>query len=199
MAVAVTLPAIQQVVITIPDGSGGVNPITIDACVTESHSLTNTLTDNPVEQGAPITDHSRPEPRKITLDCVVSNTPLVGNNGDGYNYAFNAWQQFVTLWQQPQLVTVSTIRDYYPSMGIESVTSTVDAKTSQILKFTVALKQVRVVQNKLTQIVVSKSKKAQPSNSQGGVTPTPTKAPPVVGALTAAINGAKSVISALGF
>ena len=189
MAVAVTLPAIQQVVITIPDGSGGVNPITIDACVTESHSLTNTLTDNPVEQGAPITDHSRPEPRKITLDCVVSNTPLVGNNGDGYNYAFNAWQQFVTLWQQPQLVTVSTIRDYYPSMGIESVTSTVDAKTSQILKFTVALKQVRVVQNKLTQIVVSKSKKAQPSNSQGGVTPTPTTAPKVATAAVKILHG----------
>lgn len=53
-----------------------VDTIDIDSCLDETHTLTNTVTDHPVEKGSNITDHSRPDPDTVTLRCFVSNTPL---------------------------------------------------------------------------------------------------------------------------
>lgn len=50
--------------------------ILIDATVTEATDVSATATEHPVEDGADITDHVHPDLRKITLDCVVTNTPI---------------------------------------------------------------------------------------------------------------------------
>jgi hypothetical protein len=173
------LPKTDPVVFRIPNGSGAVDEIVIDACVTEQHTLTNTLTDHPVEQGSNITDHSRPEPRRVTLDCVQSNTPPNGRAAtstrpdrknpaasDG-DYAHQLWERFVQLHNSPKLVAVDTVRDFYESMGIESITSPVDAKSASALKFTIGLKEVRVVQNKFTQVKPTKTPAGQAKKNAG--------------------------------
>jgi hypothetical protein len=170
---AAALPLTQGVVLRIPDGSGGTNDVVVDACISEQHTLANTLTDHPVEQGFNVTDHSRPEPRKITLECYQSNTPLLGG-ADGTDYATQLWRQFVALHNSPQLIDVYTARDYYPQVGIESVTSPVDVKTANALKFTIALKEVRVVENKYTRVVFAKDPRAQKKTTTGTTTTTDT-------------------------
>lgn len=50
--------------------------INVDACLDETHQLSNTVTDHPVEEGFNVTDHSRPNPDRVTLRCFISNTPL---------------------------------------------------------------------------------------------------------------------------
>lgn len=171
------LPVTQPVVFFIPNGSGGTDTIQMDACITESYSVTNTLTDHPVEQGANITDHSRPEPIKITLDCSITNTPISNGNNQtstgllapDQDYAFAMWRRFVDLHNNPRLIDVLTARDKFLSYGIESVSSTLDVKSAQCFRFTVGIKEIRVVKNKFTNTVVSKVPKAQVVYRLGGV------------------------------
>lgn len=163
------LPRTQSLVLLVPDGSGGTDVLTVDACLTENHQLQETVTDHPVERGVRITDHVRPEPRRLTLECVVTNTPVRGNT-PGLDYAGGFWKRLVDLYESPRIIEVQTLRDYYPSMVVEAVTAPVDAKTAQALVFTVQLKQVRVVENKLTRVVMAKDTRAHRTRKAGGAT-----------------------------
>lgn len=55
--------------------SGQTYSIRIDATTQETHSYVNTVTDHPVERGAALTDHVRPDPIRLTIAGVVSNQP----------------------------------------------------------------------------------------------------------------------------
>ena len=161
------LPVTEPVVFYIPDGAGNYDAVQVDACVSESHALVNTLTDNPVEKGFNVTDHSRPEPRQVTLECVQTNTPL-GASDNSEDRAGQLWSRFLALWQSPQLLSVQTARDLYTSMGITNVSNKVDARSANALVFTVTLKEVRVVQNRLTRVTVAKAPKAHVVYKMGG-------------------------------
>lgn len=50
--------------------------IRVDATVQAAHMYVNTVTDHPVERGANITDHVRPDPVRLNLVGVVSNAPI---------------------------------------------------------------------------------------------------------------------------
>jgi hypothetical protein len=59
------------------DQGGQTYSIQIDATLSESHVFQNTVTDHPIEGGAAITDHSRPNPVRLGLTGMISNHPLV--------------------------------------------------------------------------------------------------------------------------
>lgn len=162
---ATPLPEIQRAVMRVPNGAGGFDSVEFDCVEQENHELKNTLTKHPRETGAPPTDHSRPEPRRVTLGIVQTNTPLSG--ADGNDRARTLWQRFVDLWQNPKLVALDTARDFYESMAIESVTSPVDAKTAQTLACTVTFEEAVVVQNKFTRIVPTKDPRGQKRKDLG--------------------------------
>jgi hypothetical protein len=50
----------------------------IDAVISEERSTECEITEHPVEKGVSITDHARIRPKMITLDVVVSDTPVGG-------------------------------------------------------------------------------------------------------------------------
>lgn len=159
------LPKLTKVVFRIPTGTGTTDVVEVDAVVSEQHTLSNKITDHPVEQGANVSDHSRPDPRRVTLQCVHTNTPLSG--ADGSDRAREMWLRFVRLHESPQLIAVDTIRDTYTSMAVESVSTTVDVKSAQAFVFTVVLKQIRVVQNKFVQIKPTKDTRGQGNKKKG--------------------------------
>lgn len=57
--------------------------VQLDAYTSESHEDTVTITDHPVETGVVITDHARDEPRRVSLEGIVSNVPMPGKPGVG--------------------------------------------------------------------------------------------------------------------
>lgn len=59
-----------------PAGSGQFQLISFDAVVRDSHESTATVTEHPVEQGANISDHVRPDLDRVVLEAIVSNTPI---------------------------------------------------------------------------------------------------------------------------
>jgi hypothetical protein len=50
--------------------------VTLDASVNEAHQGSAQVTEHPVETGAAVTDNIRPLPRRLTIEGVVSNTPI---------------------------------------------------------------------------------------------------------------------------
>ena len=59
--------------------------LSFDAVTSETHDTGSTITESPVEAGAPISDHKRPLQRRLSLEAVVTNTPIgrVPDSGDG--------------------------------------------------------------------------------------------------------------------
>ena len=137
----------------------------IVVCTSEQHTMAVTWTSNPVEQGAPVTDHARPEPQMISFDCIASKTPIAQN----YTNADDVWQQLSELQGTPALITVVSIGGLYENMGVENVSRAIDVKTANAVAFSMTLKQIRIVRNKLTQVVRTAVPKGQPKKKAGAV------------------------------
>jgi len=64
------------------EGSGVVVPsqvfhlLEFDCVLSESHDAHSEVTEHAVESGAPISDHKRATPRRLTIEGFVTNTPL---------------------------------------------------------------------------------------------------------------------------
>jgi hypothetical protein len=59
------------------EGVGQTFHLTLDATVKETHELSAQVTDHPVESGSNLTDHIRTLPARISLQGIISNTPIV--------------------------------------------------------------------------------------------------------------------------
>lgn len=166
-----------------------IDTIDIDSCLDESHELTNTVTDHPVEEGFNATDHSRPNPDRVTLRCFVSNTPLsaeqVKSSVRSGNVTFEttaprvvegrgnqAYTQLKKLRDEGTLIeVVTTLRTYGVSksegMMIESISIPRTRFNYDGLEFSITLKQVRIVRNKQTRDVKQKDKRTRPKKKEG--------------------------------
>lgn len=54
----------------------GGDPVRFDVITQETHTLTNDITEHPVESGANVTDHVRSQLDTIALEVFVSNAPI---------------------------------------------------------------------------------------------------------------------------
>jgi hypothetical protein len=133
-----------------------VNAIEFDVVVSEAHDAEVEVTEHPVEQGANITDHARVKAEAVTLDALVSNTPLADSlrleNGQPKEFPWQApgraqdiYLQLRDLKDARQLVTVATQRGTYTNMVITRLSVPVTVETGEALRFTITLKQVRLV------------------------------------------------------
>jgi len=162
----------------------GSDPVLI-VCVRENHDLPVTFTKHPVEQGAPVSDHARPEQWKVTLDCLASRTPI----DQGYADADQLWAKLKALQGTPALVDVLTIGHFYKNMGVTNVGRGVDVKTANGLQFTLTLEQVRIVRNKTTRTVRTKDPKGQSAKKKGAVDAKPVDNRTTAAKLLDAIKG----------
>lgn len=64
---------------------GEIKFIVVDATLRELHSHSAVATSHPVEQGAPISDHVKPDQDLLSVEVYVTNTPIISPNVDGAN------------------------------------------------------------------------------------------------------------------
>ena len=64
------------VVITFP---APYEALVVDATTYESHDMQSLVTEHPVETGSTISDNIRPLPRSLTIECLVSPSPISNN------------------------------------------------------------------------------------------------------------------------
>jgi hypothetical protein len=149
-----------------------IDTVQIDACKEETHDLSNTVTDHPVERGFNVTDHSRPDPDKVTLRCFVSNTPLsveqktravqegsvkfrttalqiTETQGRG-KAAFDKLKQLRDEGVLEKIITTLKNSETSPTEGM-MITNLSISRTKENydgLEFSISLKQVRIVQTR---------------------------------------------------
>lgn len=178
-----------------------IDAIEVDATVSESHNGEVEVTEHPVEFGANITDHARPKAVMLTIEGIVSNTPLNRTQQRrkvnlGFSFSFEtttiadqivgqpgvaeaAFAQLQAMRDNPQPITIATKYRTYESMVITSLVVPRNASTGDAVRFTATFKQVVIVKNRLTTGVIAKEPKAKPKVSRGkkvpDKTPEPTK------------------------
>lgn len=151
----------------------GIGVIEIDCTLSAKHSMRVEATKHPVEVGAKITDHLRPEPDSVTVDCIVSNTPVsrtqqtrgIAVTGGTLNttasqpsvfgvpgYAEEALAKLVAIKDQGILVTLATELRTYTDMALTSLEIPRDATVGDALRFTATFEKLVLVENKVTQI-----------------------------------------------
>lgn len=156
------------------------SPPVVTVCIEETHSRPVTFTKNPVEQGAPVTDHARPEPVAVTLKLMASDSLSALRTPDGIPYALasDLYSTLVNLQKTPALIRAVTMGGDYSNMGVDNVTRSIDVKSAHAVVITLTMHEIRIVKNKLTRVVVATNTKAQPVKKTGAVLPqTPDKEP----------------------
>lgn len=134
---------------TVLDNVSGtlVDSVVFDAVVNEAHSGEVQVTDNPVERGVDVTDNIRPKPEQITLDVIVSNSPLrqtLDGNPDNPKRASEAFRVLRELRDGGVLVSVVTGLRSYDSMVIQKIDVSRNVKTGQVLSAKIALRQILI-------------------------------------------------------
>lgn len=116
--------------------------VTIDCSINERHNASSQITDHAVEEGSPLTDHSRPQPRKLAITGVISGTPL-RTTEDVPLTPGQAFEELVRLKDTAQTLTVVTALVTYENMLIETIDTTRTAQSGTSLEFEATLKQIR--------------------------------------------------------
>jgi hypothetical protein len=160
---------------------GQIGELVLDAVITEKHSYTNEVSQYPVEDGSDINDNIRKLPAEITINGMVSNTPvdvLQANNAeviqkiDGGVEVKNlrrtevlnrvelaqdillriSGRQIKGEPQDPELVTVITGLRVYQNMAITNLEIPRDITVGEAIKFDASLREVRKVSSESVEI-----------------------------------------------
>lgn len=143
------------------DSKVSIGEIVLDAAIEETHTLQARATEHPVETGSDVTDHVQSLPASLTLEGIISNTPLSAlgltmfKNEDRAHTAFKQFEEFV---HSGTLVDVVTSLKTYRNMVIEDFVVTRNAQNSDALSFSCTAKQISMVSSKFINI----SPKQQP-------------------------------------
>src|SRR3990167_8648307 len=135
----------------------------IDVSIKEDHSFTNDVTSFPVESGGTLSDNIRPKPITVTLEGIVSNSPLgeiltqrktsVGNDfSTGQVAAAEAYSVLVEVWNGREPVTIRTSLATFENMAMTSLTIPKSKESGAALHFTAAFQQITVITNQRKKI-----------------------------------------------
>ena len=153
------LASLNNLLNPIPKGSiGGISvQTTLEEAMTDSLEIT----ENPVEQGADITDHAYVKPSGLIMRCGWSNSNpsaalnavvslFTGGSLSVNDYVSSVYAQLLALQQSRQPFTVVTSIRLYQKMLMQTIALTRDKTTSQALMVTVTMKNILLVSTQTT-------------------------------------------------
>jgi len=179
---------------------GSVGLVEFDATLSETHNKSVQLTDHPVEAGADITDHVRRQPEEISINGIVSNTPIVflasifaaspikDDLTRPSDRAGLAYAELKRLMDDGEVVDVITTLREYENMVITSMSVERSAATGNVLNASLSLREIVLVETETVeapQPVTKANEKSKPVGKQV-TTPAP---PPVEAKSSALVTG----------
>lgn len=166
-----------------------IGTLELDAAVSETHQQEVDVTEHPVERGSPVSDHLRPKPIQITIEGVISDTPLAGTEFAGLSSVASiitgaapsrrnsrsesALAALQDLVDKQELITIVTGLRSYEDMAITSVTVPRSPSNGASLRFSIQARQVRQVSLQTVSVVP----KAAPRKNKGSKATTKTPDP----------------------
>ena len=130
------------------DKAYSVGDVMFDMVVSEDHAKTATVSEHPVEEGAPISDHIQVNLRTLTMKVLVSNYSLSTQKTQGLqteviNRASRVWSDLTALVEEKKLVEVVTVLEDYRNMAVTSVSAPRKDSTGDALEFDITARQIR--------------------------------------------------------
>lgn len=113
----------------------------VDAVLRDSPSFEAQPTENPVEEGADVTDHIIRKNPSWDIEAVVTDTP---SSGPAPGRSLAAWQTLQRLAESGAEVVLVTLRGEEPTAVLTRAQSTDDARTSGRLVFTASFRRIRI-------------------------------------------------------
>lgn len=119
-----------------------IGAVELDASMEETHVSANQITQFPVEQGVDITDHIRRQPERITIRGMVTDHPIIFGGAGRSNRSLDAYQTFLKMLDDAQLITVVTTLRQYSNMAIESMEVPRNANLGSAVQVTLNMREV---------------------------------------------------------
>lgn len=160
----------------------------IDVAVSENHEFPSEVTQLPVESGADLTDHVRNRPVVVTLEGVVSDTPIgtvASLRAPGSLPSEEALAKLREIRARREPVTIVTSLGTYENMALLNLSAPRSSDTGEALRFTATFQQIELKTNERTTVRVepprakkrlSRGSKQSKSETDSDVSPTPDKA-----------------------
>jgi len=150
-----------------------IDGFTIDAATSEETRFSSEISEFPVEEGIGVTDNVRNLPIELTIEGVVSNTPLrplsdVRSILTPPAEEFLAHMELIHQFREP--VTVETDTRAYGDMVLQDFNIPRDARTGDALVFRATFRQIDIVTNDRKEILVDLPR-AKPLKSFGARAP----------------------------
>jgi hypothetical protein len=134
--------------------------ITVNVVIRESTNDTLTITRQPVQQGASITDHAYSEPTQLTMDAYFA-----ANLGNSLS---KIYAQMLTLQQSRTPFDVVTPKRIYHQMLFSVLRLNTDKTTENVLSLSMTFQQVIIVSVSTTTVPRANQKNA---GATGGTQP----------------------------
>lgn len=153
--------------------------IELDAVLDENHEWSAEATSNPVEVGAPVTDHVIEQSDKLKIRGFVTDTPLnlsqsvsglvnSGSVGNRTQAIFDLLHQLIKL-KEP--MTVYTKHRIYDGMVLTNVTIPRSAGVGEAIEFTAEFIHIRKVATQMVDVPsdISAKKDAKAGGANGSI------------------------------
>lgn len=132
-----------------PDPKSKLGELVIDAFLKETHSFSSEITEHPIESGSAIVDHIYNQPFSLSIDGIISNTPmsLVGLTafdsatryleGDSNDFATIAFEKIEEMFAKRTPISIATSLKIYHKMVLESLSIERGEELTKICAFPV--------------------------------------------------------------
>lgn len=130
-----------------------IGPLNVQVILSEETNDTLTITKQPVQTGASITDHAYKEPTVLTMQILQqNNTSLTGLTeltqtfaGPGAGGLAQIYQTFLKLQTDRAPFNVLTPKRVYKNMLISVLRQTTDRHTENILALNISMQEIIIV------------------------------------------------------
>lgn len=163
-----------------PDSKARLGELVVDAFIKETHTFSAEITEHPIESGSTIHDHIQSKPFALTIDGVISNTPMTlvglttfdsamrsieGVSNDIVGHAFETIEE---LFLKRQPISIATSVKTYHKMVLENLTlERGGGFYKDSLHFSCSAKQLRIAHQERIQLPEPKVSRAQPKQKKG--------------------------------
>lgn len=127
--------------------SVSINGFVIDAFISVAPSRQATVTKHPVDEGAEVNDHIILAPEVVTIEGVVTDTPLAAVTRDSATKPSSDAYAFLTKLQSEKTL-VEIISNVYPpfsGMAMTSLSAPKTSKTGDSLRFNATFQHINIV------------------------------------------------------
>lgn len=170
----------EVIAIFYPESNACLGELLVDAFIKESHTLSAEITEHPIANGSVMADHIITKPFSLSIDGIISNTPMSLIGLTVYDSAVNVWQGqshdkilktfelIENLFAKRTPISIATSLKTYQNMVLEHLTlERGGGFYNDVLHFNCTAKQIEIAYQERIKIPEPKVNRAKAKEKKG--------------------------------